>query len=436
MNDEAKPQRPQASEPAEHAEKPSSDQDQSRPSFFKRPWVIISMAILLGVGTYYGLHFYFRSLAHQSTDDAFLEADVVSMAPKVAGQVIKLHVTDNRLVNRGDLLLEIDPRDYEARVKEKSAALKSAETGLGTAKSRLQAARSALDAAEAGRAQLEAQANAAKAEAVKAESDLERNRELLARKTISPQEFDAFRATAKTTAANYEAARQRVATGESQVNQARADVTAAQIAIDTAEAEVKVAQAGLQTAELNLSYTRVQAPVTGHVTRRAVDVGSYLQVGQTVMALVPTNIYVVANYKENQLHYMRSGQSVEIDVSAYPGEIYHGHVDSIQRGSGARFSLLPPENAVGNFVKVVQRVPVKIFFDEPLSPYHVFGPGMSVEPSVKVRDIYVSPIVIVLIAIAIAILFAFLGLRWAGKSRRTKAEETHPGEVQHAPANA
>lgn len=179
MNDEAKPHRPEASRP--------SDKDERRPSFFKRPGVIIVFAVLLGIVSYFGLHYYINSKAHESTDDAFIEADVISMAPKVAGQVIELHATDNRLVNQGDLLLRIDPRDYEAKVKEKNAALKSSETGLTTAKSRLEVARSALTAAEANRAQLEAQANAAKAEATKAESDLERNKELLARKTISPQ---------------------------------------------------------------------------------------------------------------------------------------------------------------------------------------------------------------------------------------------------------
>lgn len=187
---------------------------------------------------------------------------------------------------------------------------------------------------------------------------------------------------------------------------------------------------------MNLSYTHIQAPLTAYVTRRAVDVGSYLQIGQNIMALVPTNIYVVANFKENQLHYMRPGQAVEIDVSAYPHQPYRGHVDSIQQGSGARFSLLPPENAVGNFVKVVQRVPVKILFDEPLNPKLVFGPGMSVEPSVRVRNIYLSPILLLFIAIIVTLVIAWLGLRWAVRSRNKETQETEPGEVHHAPAKA
>jgi membrane fusion protein (multidrug efflux system) len=186
------------------------------------------------------------------------------------------------------------------------------------------------------------------------------------------------RAQSRTTTANVDVAR-------NQAKAANAQVALSRVNVDAAEAKVKQAEAKLKEAELDLSYTRVTAPVDGRVTHRTVEQGIYLQAGQSVLALVPNDLWVVANFKETQLTLIRRNQEVRIRIDAYPHQQLKGHVDSIQSGTGARFSLLPPENAVGNYVKVVQRIPVKIVFDEPLDPQLDISPGMSVVPKVRVK---------------------------------------------------
>jgi membrane fusion protein (multidrug efflux system) len=195
---------------------------------------------------------------------------------------------------------------------------------------------------------------------------------------VSQSQRDLAQAQARSTGANVEAAREQVKAAEAQVSLSRASV-------ETAAAGVKQAEASLELAELNLSYTRIVAPQNGRVARRTVEQGAYLQTGQSMLAIVPEYVWVVANFKETQLTYMRPGQPVRIHIDAYPKRDYKGKVDSLQPGTGARFSLLPPENAVGNYVKVVQRVPVKIVFDEPLDAQLDIAPGLSVEPKVRVK---------------------------------------------------
>jgi membrane fusion protein (multidrug efflux system) len=407
--------------------------DKKRGSFLKKPWVILLGAVLLALGCFYGLRYLVNSHSHESTDDAFIEANIVSLAPKVAGQVIGVRITDNQFVRQGDLLVEIDPRDYETRVNQKQAALQAAETGLLASSNNLEVARSRLNTAQANLAQRQDQAKAAEATAIRAEKDLHRNQELLKNRTISPQEFDAAHTTATSAQANFDAALQLVSAAIFAVREAESQLATAQNGIENAWAQIKQAQADLQAAQLQLSYTKILAPVDGRVTRKAVEPGSYLQVGQIIFALVPTNVWVDANFKETQLKLMRPGQPVSITVSAYPKNHYRGHVDSIQAGSGSRFSLLPPENAVGNFVKVVQRVPVKILFDDRLDPHLVFGPGMSVVPSVRVRNFYVPDWILLLIALVVGILIAALGLR---RSAKSNSGEESAGDFTHEPAKA
>ena len=390
--------------------------------FFQRPVVIIAGAALISILCFIGLRYLVQSRSHESTDDAFIEADIVILSPKVSGQVRAVYVTDNEFVRRGDLLVEIDPRDYEALVAEKRAALQSAQTGLESAKANLKVTQSRVNSAQATNAQRQAEADAALAVASRAETDLARDRELLTNKTISPQEFDAARAAAVSAGASAKAANEQIAAARSGVAEARDQVTSAQAAFANAEAQIKLAAADLQTAELNLSYTRIDAPIAGRVTHRAVNPGDYLQVGQNIMALVPQNVYVVANFKETQLRNMRPGQPATITVTAYPGKAFSGHVDSIQAGSGARFSLLPPENAVGNFVKVVQRVPVKILFNGLSETNRVLGPGMSVVPSVRVRNFEVPAWILFVLAAVIGILAVIF---WRRASR--------PGNVDEQP---
>jgi membrane fusion protein (multidrug efflux system) len=273
-----------------------------------------------------------------------------------------------------------------------------------------------IQAAQAAAQQAQARAKAADADAGRAAADAERYRALFRKDEVSRQVLDRAEAEARATAANLEAARQAAAAAEAQLSQARAarasteaGLRIAERQVAQAEARLKEAKAGpeqvrarqadvrafqaqvaqqkaaAEQAQLNLSYTRIVAPDSGYVTRKSVQPGNFVQPGQNLMALVSDRIWVVANFKETQITGMRAGQDVELRIDAYPDRKLRGKVDSIQAGSGARFSLLPPENATGNYVKVVQRVPVKIVFAEPPPKEMKFGPGMSVVPRVRVR---------------------------------------------------
>jgi membrane fusion protein (multidrug efflux system) len=285
-------------------------------SLFRRPGVIVVAAALAIAGIGYGAFTMFHSFTHESTDDAFIDAHIISTAPKIAGRVAAVHITDNQNVKKGELLVEIDPADAEA--------------ALAQAKANLAKARATRD---------------------KAQQDQRRALELFGKGGISEEQRD----------------------------------TALQAA-STAKADNEADEAAVQQAELNLTYTKIAAAEDGRVTNKAVEPGDYVQVGQNLFALVTPDRWLTANFKETQLRNMRAGQPAQVSVDAYPDHLLRGHVDSIQAGSGARFSLLPPENATGNYVKVVQRVPVKIVFDEQPDVQRVLGPGMSVVPSVAVSD--------------------------------------------------
>jgi len=429
---------------------------------FRRPAFLIVAAIILVVAAIVGIRYWLYARSHESTDDAFIEAHVIQISPKVSGHVVKLYVDSNQQVNKGDLLAEIDPRDYQAKVDQAKAALTAGQARLKEARSgvelarastranveqasaSVQQARSGVSASrasvaaeqsrvnqagatiETSRANLEqarAQVNAAQAELVRAQADVTRYQQLYSKDEISKQRLDQAIATARTAEAQVQAAQNKVAAAESQVNEmqsarttasetarraqsqvgsAQAQVNEAmgrlaqantghqQVAVsqaqaDTAGASIEQLQAVLDQAELELSYTKIYAPDSGRVANKSVEQGALVQAGQPLLAIVPGDVWVTANFKESQIGRMQPGQPVEISVDAYPGKSFKGHVDSIQPGTGARFSLLPPENATGNYVKVVQRVPVKIVFDEPPDPKHMLAPGMSVEPEVYIR---------------------------------------------------
>jgi membrane fusion protein (multidrug efflux system) len=273
---------------------------------------VLAAALALVLG---GIYYYVFAGGTESTDDAFIEGRIIQISPKVASYVARVYVDDNQSAGRGAPLVDLDPRDFEAKLAQAQANLAACE-------------------AQASQLQVDAQ----------------RAERLARERALSRQERDAAVAKAKTAVA--------------QLDQLRAAV---------------------RQAELDLSYTKIRAPEAGRVTRKSVEVGSYVQVGQALMAIVPQDYWVVANFKETQLTDIRPGQPVTVTVDAYPGHTFKGHVDSIQAGAGSAFSLLPPENATGNFVKVVQRVPVKIVFDEAPDPHFPLGPGMSVVPSVRVK---------------------------------------------------
>ena len=319
-----------------------------------------------------GVVVYYREFIepYESTDDAFVDGYTTLVSARVPGQVMRLLIKDNQNVHRGDVLMQLDPRDYEASLAEARAALASASSEEAQA-------RAQLGVSEARVAQAAASEAAAEADAQRAANDLKRYQSVETR-AVSKTVLDQISTQARSTAAQLRAAR-------SQLAAARAGVTLSQAAIQTAAAAVKLGQARVQQAELNLSYTTIIAPVDGRVTARTVGPGNYVQPGQGLLALVPRYVWVTANFKETQLTDMRPGQPAQLRLDAYPNYTLKGHVDSLQAGTGARFSLLPPENAVGNFVKVVQRVPVKIVFDGPLPKGLDIAPGLSVTPRVKVR---------------------------------------------------
>ena len=329
--------------------------------------IALVVIILLALA---GVIYYLWSRQFETTDDAFLETNITNLAIRVAGQVQEVKIDDNQEVRAGELLVSIDPRDLQAKVDQ-------ARSALAAARSQAEVAQAQVKAAQAAAEQVRAQLAGAQAQNQRAQEDLRRFESLFKENVTSQQQYQLALATAKSTQAAMEAAQKAVGAADAQVAQAVAGVQAAQD-------RVGQAQAALAQAELNLSYARVTAPISGRVTSKNVDIGDYLQVGQPLLALVPSEFWVVANFKETQLTRMRPGLAVTIKIDAYPARKFRGHVESIQRGSGAVFSLLPPENATGNYVKVVQRVPVKIVFDEPLGDVPL-GPGMSVVPRVRVR---------------------------------------------------
>ena len=405
------PQSQKTDPPKENGEKKD---DSGKSSFWKRPVVVVLGTIALAALLIWGCGKVANGFSHEGTDDAFLEADMVSIAPKVSGQVTKVFVNDNQTVKAGEPLVEIDPRDFDTAVAQKKAAQVAANANTNVILSSFQMLEVGVTTAEATAQQSKAQADADQARAEKAGSDLKRAEDLIQRKIISPQEFDTAKSAADAATNTLRASLAKFDSDKSKIDEAKAELEAGRAALTRAQAQAHQASVDVDLADLSASYTRIVSPVDGRVTRKSVEQGDYIQVGQKLMAVVPTNIWVVANFKETQLKKIRTNQPVEISVDSVDGKTFPGHVQSIQAGSGAAFSLLPPENAVGNYVKVVQRVPVKIVFDNPVEAEHVLGPGMSAEPSVEIGKPIAKPIVIV-VALVIALGIGFLWWRAASK---------------------
>jgi membrane fusion protein (multidrug efflux system) len=383
-------------------------------SVWKRPPTIVFGTVVLAAVFIWGLGLVAKSFSHESTDDAFLAANIVSIAPRISGQVKEVFVQDNQLVKKGDPLVQIDPRDFDTALTQKKAALVAADSNTNVILSTYKMLEVQVTAAEATAKQSEAQAGADQATADKALADMKRAEDLSQRTVISPQEYDSANATARASTNTAAASLAKAASDKAKVDEAQAELEAGRAGFERAIAQANEAGVDVDLAALSLSYTRISAPMDGRITRKAVEVGDYLQVGQQLMAIVPDNIWVVANFKETQLTKIRTNQPVEISVDSVHGRTFAGHVQSIQAGSGAAFSLLPPENAVGNYVKVVQRVPVKITFDNPVEAGHVLGPGMSVDPSVQVGA-EIPQVLVVIVAIILALVVGFFWWRSANK---------------------
>ncbi len=312
----------------------------------KRRIALVFIVILLVCAGIYIVN----EMKYESTDDAYVENISVSVAPRVSGQIENVYITDNQFVNKGELVATIDSADYKVKVDQADANYERIKLDQSNAKANLTAAESNIELAK---------------------KDLDRYTNLYAQGAVSKQTLDA---------------------AEVKYNNAKAGLTQAQQALlsndnkTVADANLANAKAAKDKADLELSYTKIYAPQSGTVASRRVEKGMYVNVGTPLFSLVPEEVWVVANFKENQLRNMKPGQAVDIKIDTYPNHIFKGKIDSIQRASGAKSSLFPPENAVGSFVKIVQRIPVKIVFTEKIDKekYNVV-PGMSVVPKVRVK---------------------------------------------------
>ena len=314
-----------------------------------------------------------------STDDASIDGHTVVMSPKISGYVKKIYVKDNQVVKAGDVIMEIDPKDYELQVENARAALAAAQAAMAAGESR--AGQTAVTA-PAGAASAREKERAAQAVWEKSSADLGRMEELIRGGACSQQEYDQAVAAERSARASLDQTKDDVTSA----NAAPYEVANAQSTADQLTAQVKQAEAALAQAEMNLSYTKITAPMDGRITKRSVDTGSYVAAGTQLCSLVGFDLWVTANYKESELKGMKPGDPADISVDAYPGLKLRGRVDSFQAGTGSYFSLFPAENATGNFVKTVQRVPVKITFERlSQEDAELLGPGLSVVPTVYIR---------------------------------------------------
>jgi membrane fusion protein, multidrug efflux system len=352
-----------------------SDDQAKRKKPGKKPLIILAIVVIvLAIGAFI---WWFATRNQLTTDDAYTDGNAITMAPQVSGYVVNLAVNDNVYVHKGDLLLVIDKRDYQAKVDE-------AQAQVGLAQAQLHAAEVQLVIA---RVQYPAQFRQAKAQTSSAEANLRQAQAQYVRqhavdqRATTQQNVDTADAQRQSASASVEQARAQQQTASlvpQQIRQAEATV-------EERRQQVQQADAQLEQARLNLSYCEVRAPSDGWITRRNVQLGTFLQAGVSLFSIVTPDVWVTANFKETQLERMRPGDKVTVTVDAYPQLRLHGHVDSVQLGTGSRFSAFPAENATGNFVKIVQRVPVKIVIDDGLPRDHALGYGLSVTPKVFLK---------------------------------------------------
>ncbi len=413
--------------------------------------VLIVIGVVVGLaGIAWGAYAWVHAQSHVSTDDAYVESSIATLAAKVSGHVVALNIEDNKQVKAGEVLLRIDPRDYEAKrdqaraavavatasfsavrsetlltrettqaqVDEAKAALEAARVAEQSAESAVDEAKARLESRRAGLAAITAEVAGTRSGAVQAAKEKERFRRLVESGYVSQRDFDQSEALDAAAAAAFEAIQRRVTQSEREVQLAEAEVTSRKLAvkqarqrvvelkatlvrvesqrhqvtvkeaeIGRAEAALTQSKADLALADLQLSYAEVRSPIDGVVSRKSVEVGQMVQVGQPLLAVVPlSDVWVLANFKETQLGRVKPGMPALVEIDTFPGKVFHGKVDSISAGTGARFSLLPPENATGNWVKVVQRIPVKIRLDaREFGNPHTLRAGMSAVVTVRTK---------------------------------------------------
>jgi len=374
------------SAPADRGGKPQDDQDRKQPDAeaaqdhrraAARPWVRLGMVVVAIGLVSGGIYYWLATRNVESTDDAYTDGRAITISPHVSGYVISLDVNDNQYVRRGDPLIHIDPRDYQASLEQAQGQLNAAQGQLAAAQQGFAVAQVTFPARLV---QAQAQLKDAQANLFKAQTDY-RRQQSLPRAATTGQSIDYATAALRSAEA-------QVATAEAAVVQA----TPVQPNVRQIGAQVKQiggsllqAEAAVRQAQLNLEWCVVRAPQDGWITKRNVEMGNYVQQGAQIFSIVSPDVWVTANFKETQLDRMRQGQPVAISVDSYPGLKLKGHIDSVQLGSGSKFTAFPPENATGNYVKIVQRVPVKIIIDSGLDPNLPLPLGISVEPTVTVQ---------------------------------------------------
>ena len=347
-------------------------------------FIVLATVVLIGAVT---LFFYLRYKAtHITTDDAFVDGDIHTIASKVTGTVRNVHVKSNQFVKRGDILVELDMADYKAKLNETSSSAGAEKAKLIEVETKIKVSQSKLEELSAALAAAKANLELQEANLRQAENDSRRAENLFKSGTISKDRYEKTMTAYAVNLAQLKAAKEQVKQVEKELDTQKDIVKQTEASRTTQISTIKEKEAKKDTAQLNYSYTKIYAPVDGYVTKKSVELGNQIKDNQPLMAIVSLDgIHITANYKETQLEKIKTGQKVKIKVDSYSGKTFWGKVDSIMAGTGASFSLFPAENATGNYVKVVQRIPVKIVLDADTDKEHVLRIGMSVVPTVIVE---------------------------------------------------
>jgi membrane fusion protein (multidrug efflux system) len=348
-------------------------------------FVLFPIIIIIGAVVLYFYREY--KVTHISTDDAFVDGRVHVIASKIPGTVKVIYANDNQFVKKDTPLLEIDPTDYEVRVKEAQAGLEIERAKLSEIRDKVDTAKKQLigivASLEEARANLELQ----EANLRQAAVDFKRAESLLKKEVIPKDQYDKAKTSYDVASAQVKAAKERIKQLEASLETQKAVIKQTETSLIPQQAQIQQKDAILKGVELSKSYTKIYSPSDGYIAKKSVEIGNQIQPGQSLMAVVPLNdIWITANYKETQLERVKPGQKVKIKVDTYPDKVFYGKVESVQAGTGAVFSLFPPENATGNYVKIVQRIPVKIILDQDTDPSHNLRIGMSVVPTILVSS--------------------------------------------------
>jgi len=353
----------------------------------KKIAAIIIFPVLIVIGAVVLFLYREYKATHISTDDAFVDGRVHAIASKIPGTVKAIHVNDNQFVKKGAPILEIDPIDYDVRVKEAQAGLETEIAKLSEIRDKVDTAKKQLAGIMASMEEARANLELQEANLRQAEVDFKRAESLLKKEVIPREQYDKAKTTYDVAVAQVKAAKERIKQLEASLETQKAVVKQTETSLIPQQAQIQQKEATLKGTELSKSYTIIYSPSDGYIAKKSVETGNQIQPGQSLMAVVPLNdIWITANYKETQLERVKLGQKVKIIVDTYPGKVFYGKVESVQAGTGAVFSLFPPENATGNYVKIVQRIPVKIILDQDTDPSHNLRIGMSVVPTILVSS--------------------------------------------------